>query len=88
MDDYHIAAAAATKILYPEQSAAFGGTEHQGSGNTSWHLPSDLKSKYVTQNSRFIPWFQPIALVLNSPWAKRQPPSAAASASELLEGGW
>ena len=67
MDDYHIATAAATKILYPEQAAAFGGPERQGGGNTRWHLTPNLKSKFATENGRLIPWFDPIALVLNAP---------------------
>ena len=35
-----------------------------------------------------VPWFAPIAAVIGSRWADKQPLAAVASASALAEGGW
>ena len=49
---------------------------------------SSLEEKYVVYNGKLVPWFDPIAQVLNGLWARRQTPAAISSAAALAEGGW
>ena len=48
----------------------------------------DSNDKFVRYNGKLVPWLEPIAQLLNSKWAKTQPPAAIASAASLAEGGW
>ena len=47
-----------------------------------------LTGKLMTHRGRLVPWFEPIAQVLNSAWSRRQPTAAISSAAALAEGGW
>ena len=54
-------------------------------GQIAGHEASE--GKYFRYKERLVPWLEPIAQLLNSKWARSQPPAAVASASSLAEGG-
>ena len=81
VDDYSVVASAASDVV----SRLNGGAGSHGGGYAQWHTSDD---RYVKQNGRCIPWFEPAAAVLNSKWAKEQAPEAVASVGAALEGGW
>ena len=96
-DDFHIVSAAATNLAARlTRACSPGGNVPAGEcGSDPVQATVDgterstkLCGQPLRHNGSLVPWFSPIASVLNSSWAALRSPSAVASAAALPEGGW
>ena len=65
-----------------------GPSSHTSGYTVCQSRSTKLCSQPLRHRGLLVPWFTPIASVINSQWASLRPPSAVASAAAVPEGGW